>query len=483
MTNEELLALGEDVRKRLDAVDQKVSDTALETRITTALDGVLAKDDSPLKRRALFGEPKLAGSKFGRSGMSIADLEFLNGVLVDARGHGQSKGPSPDLENAIKDLSEGRYENVVEGPSGDLARLEGMYADGKIDKPSYTRAIDKVHTRAMDTAETGYGLQLIGAQYIGELWAGARAQSRVFGLLPTFQMEQPTAYLPVEAAIPELTFVGESTSATITNYTTTKTGSNKVQVDAKKLVLAQVFSGEMEEDSIIPYIPFLRGQQVRSLAHYSDSLVLNGDTTNAGTLNINLYDANPADTLHYLAADGIRHACLVDNAANTAGAGAALSYTKLLALRGLMLDTTYLHDWGHPNDPGDLVFVCDPAAADDICDLDEVVTVDKYGPNAVVLTGEVANIGRHPLISSIAMAQTRSDGFVYNAGSNTLSNVLAFNKRAFIVGIRRALKIETERIVGSDQTRILLSTRLGFGRFSPTGAASGIEGAAILVNI
>jgi len=335
----------------------------------------------------------------------------------------------------------------------------------------------------MDTAQTGYGLQLIGAQYIGELWAGARAQSRVFGLLPTFQMEASTVYLPVEAAVPAVTFVAESTSATITNYTTVVTGSNRVQVDAKKFIISQVFSGEMEEDSIIPYIPFLRGQQVRSLAHYSDAAVLNGDTTAGSTLNINLYDSTPGATSYYLAWDGMRHAALVDNTAQTAGAGAALSYTKLLGLRALMVDSTYLHDWGHPNDPQDLVFVCDPAAADDICDLDEVITVDKFGPQAVVLTGEVATIGRHPLISSLAMAQTRSDGFYYNAGSNTLSNVLAFNRRAFVVGIRRGLKIETERIVGSDQTRIVLTTRLGFGRFSPTGAASGIEGCAILVNI
>jgi len=45
------------------------------------------------------------------------------------------------------------------------------------------------------------------------------------------------------------------------------------------------------------------------------------------------------------------------------------------------------------------------------------------------------------------------------------------------------LKIETEREAKTDQTRIVLSTRMGFGRFSPTGAASGIEGAAVLYYI
>ena len=477
MTPEEA-ALLKDIKERVEAVGQSVSDEALEARITAAVDGAVGKPE--FARRALFGSDKLTGSKFGRQGFGVADIEFLHGVLTAS-----GKTVSPDLDNAVKALSEGRYVDAVTSKAADMAAVDTLFAKGRMDPAGYQRAIRAVedtHTRAMDTAESNYGSQLIGAQYVGELWAGAAAQSRVFGLLPRFEMTAPTAYLPVEAAVPEVTFVGESTSATITNYTTVKTGSQRVQVDAKKFIVSQVYSGEMEEDSIVPYIPFLRGQQVRSLAHYSDSLVINGDTTNADTLNINSYAANPADTKHYLAFDGIRHAALVDNTGNASDASAALSYTKLLALRSLMLDSTYLHDWGHPNDPADLVYVIDPAGADDICDLDEVITVDKFGPAAVVLTGEVGMIGRHPLIASMAVFKTNSDGMV-KAANNDYSQAIAFNRRAFIVGIRRQLKIETERLPGSDQTRIVLSTRLGFGRFSPTGAASGIEGAAVLYDI
>lgn len=483
MTTEEMAALAGDIRQRLDAIGQKVSDEAIAQRVSTAIDSLAAKQEGPFARRALFtsGDQRLGGSKFGRLGWSVADVEFTHSLLSAA-----GKRVSPDLDNAFKALSEGRYQEVVVSKAADLAHVERMFADGLIDKPGFERAVAAIdqsyRTRAMDTAETGYGLQLIGAQYVGELWAGARAQSRIFGLLPSFEMTAPTAYLPVEAAVPELLFVGESTAYNSSDYTTVKTGSNRVQVDAKKFVIHQKWSGEMEEDAIIPFVPFLRGQQVRSLAHYSDSLVINGDTTNAGTLNINLYDADPADTKHYLAFDGIRHAALVDNTGNASSASGSLSYTKLLALRGLMLDTTYLHDWGHPDDPGDLVYAIDPAGADAVCDLDEVITVDKFGPAAVVLTGEVGMIGRHPLISSVAVSKTNNDGMVKSTGNN-YSQAVAFNRRAFIVGIRRQLKVEVERLPGSDQSRIILSTRLGFGRFTPTSAASGIEGAAVLYYI
>jgi hypothetical protein len=82
----------------------------------------------------------------------------------------------------------------------------------------------------------------------------------------------------------------------------------------------------------------------------------------------------------------------------------------------------------------------------------------------------------------MACKLTEADGMVANTG-NTKGQIVAFNRRAFIVGVRRAIKIETERIPGTDQTRIITSTRLGLGRYTPTGAASGIESVAVLYNI
>ncbi|MGH3369743.1 MAG: hypothetical protein ACRDPR_07060, partial [Nocardioidaceae bacterium] len=281
-----------------------------------------------------------------------------------------------------------------------------------------------------------------------------------------------------------LLYVGESTENNSANYPTTKTGSQRVAVNARKFVMHQMWSGEMEEDSIIPFIPFLRRQAARSLGHYSDSLVLNGDTTNAGTGNINLDDADPANTKHYLAFDGIRHAALVDNTGNALDVAGGISLARISALRGLMKDAARFVDWGHPNNADDLVFVCDTDTADAIALLDECITVDKFGPQATILNGQVGRLFRHPVISSMAVSLTEADGKVSTTGANNVKGqIVAFNRRGFVVGDRRMLKVEVERIPGSDQTRHVYSTRIGFGRFTPTGAASGIEAAAVAYNI
>lgn len=484
MSDLTLEALAAEIRQRLDAVNDNVSEQMSDARLTeqirSNLEMLLTDESSDFAKKIRFGSDtpvELVGTKYARLGLGIADVEFLYDTLRAAKEAGLSKqGPSEELTKTFEAISAGRYMSTAFVRAEDERRLGEMLRNGTLTRGAYERA-----ARAMDTAESGFGNQLIGAQYVGELWEAARRESRVFNLIDSFEMGAPTSYLPVEVDIPEMTFVSENTANNSSEYGTVKTGSQRVQVDAKKFVIHQMWSGEMEEDSIIPFIPFLRRQATLSIAHYSDSLVLNGDTTNAGTGNINLDDADPADTKHYLAFDGIRHAALVDNTGNAVDAAGAPTLALLNSLRGKMIDTTRFVDWGHPTNPEDLVYVSDPETADKICLLDEVLTVDKYGNNASILSGEVSKIFRHPHIVSMAVSKTEADGKVSTTGANnTKGQTVAFNRRGFKVGWRRHVQVETERLPGRDQTRLVYSLRLGFGRFTPTGAASGIESAAVL---
>jgi hypothetical protein len=82
----------------------------------------------------------------------------------------------------------------------------------------------------------------------------------------------------------------------------------------------------------------------------------------------------------------------------------------------------------------------DPELGDKAAMLDEVITVDKFGSAATVLTGQLARIGQSPLITSIAMSLTEADGKVSTtAGNNTLGGSQAFNRRGFKVGWRRRI--------------------------------------------
>ena len=501
MTMSENETIITEVRAQLSALNSNLAEATSEARLVALINQVVEglSGQEEFQRKMRFGSgdapAKMIGTKYARHGLGIGDIEWLYDYQMARRGQGRNMGPSQELTDTFNAVSDAVYMTDAQVREIDKTAIDNVFP--RIPVIGYASRADRElaakglwhltseYKRAMDTAESGYGSQLIGAQYVGELWDGARQTAVVMPLINQFEMSAPTAYLPVAAALPEMYYVSENTDNNSSNYGTVKTGSNRVSVTAAKFVIHQMWSGEMEEDSIIPFVPFLRSQVVNSIAFYGDSLVLNGDTTNAATGNINLYDADPTDTKHYLALDGLRHAVLVDNTGNaTSQAAAAPTWSKLYGIRSLMLDRTYFMDWGHPANPQDLVYVVNPELADKMVqELDELITVDKYGPQATVLTGQVTKIGQNPVVSTIAMPSTETTGFVIETPTTVYGTALAFNRNGYVIGWRRRVKMETERLPATDQDRIVYSMRLGLGRFSPTGAASGIESAAALYYI
>lgn len=331
--------------------------------------------------------------------------------------------------------------------------------------------------RAMDTAETGFGLELIGAQYVGDLWVAARNLDSLVGEIRAIPMSAPVAYVPINGEIPEMLFVGENTASNSSAYATSKTPSNRVTLTAKKFTIQQMWSGELGEDSIIPFVPFLREMLALSAAQHLGSAYYNGDTTNAGTGNINSDDADPSDTKHYLAFDGIRHDWLVTTTGNGINQAAALDVANINVARGRLsgidddVDAAVKTvNWGR--NPRDLRLVADWSTYLNLLNSDKVVTVDKYGPNATIVTGELGSIYGIPIISPSYASKTEADGKASGTEtSNTKGQITIFNPNAYLAGVRSEVQFYMDRVQGTDQFRIELYTRRAFTRFGTNGAA------------
>lgn len=471
-----------------------------DSGLATMREAILAclpdlQQDPEFKRKFRFNadpEPALAGTKFARWGLNASDIEWLHDVVSGSvgrakRGGGVYGGPSEELENAFRAVSEAVYLSEEEIKRIDRTAVDELYP--RVPKnPKLTRynmQQREQHYRAMDTLESGYGQQLVGAQYIGDMWDVARPESVVDSLISTFEMRAPVAYLPVPAGLPRMKLVSETVSSSPTAFPTSKTPSNRVSVTASKFALRQLWSGELEEDAIIQFVPFLREQAAMALAHDMDALVLNGDTTTNGTGNINKDDEAPDASDYFLAHDGLRHAGLVDNTANGINVAGVVSVELFRDLRRTMLDVSNTMDWGHPTNREDLVFVCDPETADMVEFLDDVLEWKKYNNQGAILGGEAARIMGHPIISSVDLGKTEADGKQsYDTPSNNVKGqIVAFNRRGAVTGWLRRVRVETDRDISTDQNEIVYTLRRGMGRYTPTGAASGIEWAAVAYNI
>lgn len=476
--------LAETIGQRMTALGEQVSEARIAAMIKAQFDA-LTNDESFVRKMrfgAGAGDARLAGSKFARWGLDMGDVEFLYDIMHAERVR-RGAAVSEELENLFKAYSDAVYIPQEQIRAMDRQAIDNLFP--RVHKGN--RAEYEAAMRAMDTAESGYGSQLVGVQYVADLWEAARGEARVGNLIGSFEMTAPTAYLPVEVDFPAMSFVAENTDADATYqtpYATVKTGSQRVTVTAKKFVIRQMWSGEMEEDSIIPYIPFLRRQTQLSLAYHQDALLLNGDTT--ATNGINAHDTVLGATNFTVALDGVRHAGLVDNTGNSASAAnAPISLELFNAIYPRLIDATYMHDWGNPNNPADLVHIVDPYVGNAMNLIDEFRTMQNAGNQASIFTGQVAKVFNHPVISSIALKKSSTDGTIDadTAADNLYGQVVTFNRNAYKWGWRRRIQVETVRKPETDQTSIISSLRLGLGRFSPTGAASGIEHSDVLYYI
>lgn len=324
--------------------------------------------------------------------------------------------------------------------------------------------------RAMDTAESGYGQQLVGAEYINDLWMGARNQDGILDSVRTVTMSQNTMYVPVDGQLPEMLYVGENTADNSSPYTASDTPSNRRQFDAKKMTIQQYWSGELSEDSIVAFVPFLREKLSQSVALHLGSAMYNGDTTNAATGNINSDDADPADTRHYLAFDGIRHYWIVDDTGNEVNQNAAITAAAINTARGKLagannsVNALNSINWGQ--DPNQLRIVCDNASYMALLGLSQVVTATNVVAPQTIVTGELGRINGIPIIVPSYATLTEADGKLSaTASNNSKGQITVFNTQGWLLGIRRDVQIFFDRVQGRDQFLFEVYARVAFNRW------------------
>ncbi len=315
----------------------------------------------------------------------------------------------------------------------------------------------------MHVENTGYGAEWVPDIWSSELWRKARQDNIVLPLFRTLEMPSSPFELPISGTDPTVYFVPETQDETELSLGSGNTipdsriGSGKVTLTAKKLALRVGFSAEMAEDAAIPLIPLYREQALRVMADALDHVLLNGDTEAGVTGNINSDDGAPGSTAKYLAFDGLRKLPLVTNTANAQDANGAPSVALLRNARFLMAPRYALR-------PKDCAWIVDSSTYAKLLGLTEVATVDKFGPHATVLTGEIAKLDGVPILVSAEMPLTMADGKV-NAAGNTKGQAICVYRPGWVVGYRRRVAATMDYLPYYDAYQMVATVRLAFVRF------------------
>ena len=326
--------------------------------------------------------------------------------------------------------------------------------------------------RAMDSTTAGAGDELVGREEARQLWADVNAETAVASLFDTVTMPSNPFDIPLQLGDVNWYPGTANVAVASTNLTTAKQ-----TLTAYELVGMVPWAYELDEDAVIAMMAEVRATLLRNSAQVLDDIVLNADTSLTGNINHDgtALTATTAGHAHYLVGfDGLVHLPLVDNTAMRNDHNAAVSADMFNELR------RKLGKYGLR--PSELAFVTDVNTFIAVQSITEFQTVDKLGPNATLLTGQLGSVEGVPVVVSEQMALADADGKVTAAGNvASTGRLLLVNRTQWRKGFKRELLIETERDVQRRQNVMVVSMRVAFAERS--GSRTSAAHTALQFNI
>lgn len=305
--------------------------------------------------------------------------------------------------------------------------------------------------KALDSTSSGSGDELVPTEMAGELWQDFFLASRIVANM--IEIDMPTNPFDVPLGLGDVTWRkgSENSSTTASDPTTAKS-----TLTVTELVTEQDWSYSLNEDAVIAMAPALRERLAISGAECMDAFALNADDEDGSTGNINKDDGAPDSDAYYMSdgQNGLRHLWIDDYSTQTVNAGGdALTDADILSMFVLM--------GKYAVNPEACRITCDISTyLKGFLGLDEVITIDKFGPNAVVLTGQLAAYRGVPVIPSASHPLAEADGKVSaSSGNNTLGSITCWNRLMWYVGFLRDLMIEMDRNIQTRQYIMVTSMR------------------------
>jgi hypothetical protein len=269
--------------------------------------------------------------------------------------------------------------------------------------------------KALDSATSQQGQEWVPTGFTSQLFELVRASGRVALLFPTIQMPTNPYKIPVEIgrinSFRHDEQTGDSGQTLIPAGDGNVTGS--VTLTAVGHGTRVLVSKDLEEDSAVSFLPWIRNAIVRALAEGREDAILNGDTAVAHE-DADITSASDRRKLWL----GLRAI------ANDQSYKTDISTFNLTALRGLRKS---LGVYGV--NPSDLALIVGPSGYAQLLDIDEVKTLTDFGPSATILTGQLAALDGIPVIVSEFVRENLNATGVYDGTTTTKTGMYLVHRK------------------------------------------------------
>lgn len=299
--------------------------------------------------------------------------------------------------------------------------------------------------KSMNTTGGNQGTDWIPTNFSTDLYRLVHLEFKVANLFREIQMPTPIYKIPVVKSESSPFLATEQTSDTTpTKFTASNPQTTNITFTATKWATRVVFTEEISEDSIIPIVEYIKSDMAMKMAHGYEDMLVNGDNS------VTHMDSDVTSASDVRKAwKGLRKYAIANGYTKSLS---TFSTANLRSMRSAM--------GKYGVDPSKLAWIIAPQDLALFLGLAEVITMEKYGPQATIVTGELARLDNIPIIVSEKMRPDVNASGFNDSTTNNKGIVLLTYSPGFLRGTRRALTTGSFIDVQTDQT-ILVNTMRG----------------------
>lgn len=269
------------------------------------------------------------------------------------------------------------------------------------------------------TADTEWVPTAVSSRFFEEFELERRVESQFVTInMPSNPYDLPTQDSTTKARI-------QAENATISDVTF---ATGKLTMDATKLTEFSILSTEITEDSAPDILAAARNNVMEAQMRAVEDSIINGDDT--ATMDSDIGGA----TDNRRAWKGLRKLA-IDNSANGSTVdfvNAAITLAKCRDMR------TAMGKFGVS--AVDLRWFVSTKTVNGFIALDEVTTVEKFGPQATIVTGEIGRLDGIPIVITEFQRDDLNASGVHDGVTTDRGVIQLVNRRRFFKGQRRAIK-------------------------------------------
>jgi HK97 family phage major capsid protein len=341
-----------------------------------------------------------------------------------------------------KDLDTSRLiQQIVHGEARDGENE--AHVKGILDGSHFAREVLAPKLKAFGSTVVGAGDEwvptMVSSQYIEEY----ELERQVLDQFTSINMPSSPYDLPIQKDVTVARKQAESASSG--GVASTNFGTDKVTFQATKLVEYMALPEELNEDSAPGILALVRAEVVKAQARAWERAILDGDdsVTHMDTDVTASEDARKSWK-------GLRKLALA-NSASVNFSAAAISVANLRAMRVLM------KKFGASE--RQLAWFVSTKGYQQMINLPEVTTVEKFGQMATILRGALAALDGIPIIVSEFMRDDLAATGVNTAPGDALSAVILCNRSRFFWGERSGIKVKAVMDPTPPADRWLIASR------------------------